>query len=361
MLFGIMLSMSTSSGVDDMSASLGAHLVGSIPADTAEEAFRLAATHMGDHVERLPDGEVGERDYWIRWQYAKIGTSDQLKISEVDSVYVPVKPFRVVEGVTSAAQISFPDLGYAKAAIESFGVFSQLIEEGVVRDDVRFQVGLPTPLSVALFYVEPDSRASFETAYERALLDEISAILDQVPADQLAIQWETVSEFALLEGLMESHIDGDLREAITTRVARLVDVVPEGADVGLHLCYGDSGHKHFCEPKDTGFLTDISRGVIEKSTRPVTWIHMPVPRDRDDQAYFEPLRQLVLPTHTRLYLGLVHHTDGEAGTARRIATARQVVTDFGIATECGLGRRHSATIAGLMQQHANLSQPVSSL
>ncbi|MBT3883248.1 MAG: hypothetical protein HOF70_00590 [Rhodospirillaceae bacterium] len=43
-----------------------AHLVGSAPYDTADESFRAAMEHLGGHLKRLPDGEVGERDTWIR-------------------------------------------------------------------------------------------------------------------------------------------------------------------------------------------------------------------------------------------------------------------------------------------------------
>jgi hypothetical protein len=65
---------------------------------------------------------------------------------------------------------------------------------------------------------------------------------------------------------------------------------------------------------------------------------MPVPRHRDDDAYFAPLRDLDIG-EAKLYLGLVHHTDGVEGARRRLATARKYITGFGIATECGFGRR----------------------
>ena len=134
--------------------------------------------------------------------------------------------------------------------------------------------------------------------------------------------------------------------------------MPVDVQTGLHLCYGDSGHKHFCEPADAGFLARVSAGVLGKTTRPVDWIHMPVPKERDDAEYFAPLAALELPTPTRLYLGLVHHTGGREGTARRIEAAARVVSDFGVATECGLGRRDPQTMAGLMRQHAEVTQAV---
>ena len=335
---------------------MGAHLVGSVPVQTAEETFRLGMRHLGQHLKRMPDGEVGERDTWIRWQFAKIGASEQLEQLDQPSEYVPVPPFSVRKDVKSADEIQFPDLGYANAAIDSYAVFTRLKGDGVIPDSMRFQVGLPTPLSVAVFYVHPDSRALFEDAYARALQDELSRMLESIPAEELAVQWETVGEFSLLEGLMDNHLGGNLLESLTDRVARLVDSVPLPAEVGLHFCYGDSGHKHFCEPADAGFLAAVAAQVLQKAGRSIAWIHMPVPRDRVDAAYFEPLAALRVPDSTALYLGLVHETGGEEGTRRRIATAAEFVPRFGVATECGFGRRDPATIPDLMDQHAAVAE-----
>ena len=84
------------------------------------------------------------------------------------------------------------------------------------------------------------------------------------------------------------------------------------------------------------------------------WIHLPVPRSRNDLAYFEPLGEVVVPDSTELYLGLVHQTGGIEGSRNRIATASQVVPRFGVATECGLGRRSPDDLAALLDQHAEL-------
>jgi methionine synthase II (cobalamin-independent) len=314
--------------------------------------------HLKGYVARLPDGEVGERDTWIRWQYEKIGRSRGLEQSKRESVYVPVRPFQLSADVASADDIVFPDLGYAEAAIASFDVFRQLSDEGVIAQGVRFMVGLPTPLSVALFYVEPDSRILFEQAYGRAIEQELLRMLAHIPPDRLAIQWETVSEFALLEGLMDNHLDGDLPEHITTRLAALCALVPDPAEVGIHLCYGDSGHKHFCEPADTAFLAQIAAGTLAKAARDLAWVHLPVPRDRHDAAYFAPLADLVLPRDTELYLGLIHQTGGAQGTRRRIEAAARIVPDFGVATECGLGRRPLETIPALLRQHTEVAAPL---
>ena len=337
------------------SANRPVHLVGSAPYAAAEEMFRAAAEHLGAHLKRLPDGEVGERDSWIKWQHARIGQSPQFRLVEVDPVYVPVAPYALVEGVTSADDIELPDLGYADAAIESFAVFRRLTGEGVIPPGVRFQVGLPTPLSVASVYVVPPSRALFEQAYGRAMARELDRIVAAVPAEKLAIQWEAAVEFALLEGVMPGHLGDDMLDGITGRLAGCVDLVPAGVEAGLHLCYGDSGHKHFCEPADAGHLAAVATGVSAQAGRAIDWIHLPVPKERDDDAYFAPLAGLALKPGCELYLGLVHATDGIAGTRRRIAAAEKVVPDFGIATECGFGRRPPETIPALLRQHADVA------
>lgn len=79
--------------------------------------------------------------------------------------------------------------------------------------------------------------------------------------------------------------------------------------------------------------------------RDVTYVHVPVPIDRDDEAYFAPLRDLRRPDGTELYLGLVHVADGVEGTRRRMAAARQIVPEFGIASECGISRGRSRDVA----------------
>ena len=70
---------------------------------------------------------------------------------------------------------------------------------------------------------------------------------------------------------------------------------------------------------------DFTNRVVNKIMRPVNLVHMPVPRERSDDAYFAPLQNLRLPPETELCLGLVHYTDGIEGAKKRLATARKYV------------------------------------
>ena len=48
------------------------------------------------------------------------------------------------------------------------------------------------------------------------------------------------------------------------------------------------------------------------------------------------------------FLGLVHLTDGVDGARTSMEVAGKFVSDYGIATECGFGRRDPATIHELL-------------
>ena len=85
---------------------------------------------------------------------------------------------------------------------------------------------------------------------------------------------------------------------------------------------------------------------------------MPVPKDRVDRGYFEPLHQLQIG-QTELILGLVHYNDLE-GTKTRINTAGEFVRSFGVSTECGMGRTPPEQLENILSIHAAVSDPISS-
>jgi hypothetical protein len=115
--------------------------------------------------------------------------------------------------------------------------------------------------------------------------------------------------------------------------------------------------KHFVEPIDLGKAVELANLIIENSSHAVKWIHMPVPANRDDAEYFQPLVSLKRRPGTELYLGLVHATDGVDGTVRRMRAASRFVSDFGIATECGIARARTVKLVRqIMQIHADAAR-----
>ncbi|QZY52734.1 hypothetical protein [Leucobacter tenebrionis] len=345
-----------------MNQPQGAHLVGSINFDDAETTMRTAAEHLGAHLKRIPDGEVGERFHWIAFQPDRLGRTPG--IERVGDTPIPLRmldmrPVRIAEGV-SADELELAPLGYAEAALESWEVFARLKREGAIPGRIRFQVSLPTPLGVVGSFVRAEDRAAFEPVYEAALAAELDRILDAIPHDELAIQWDAALEFAILEG--SSYAGNryewfdDVWAGTSERLARQIDRVPIEVEAGVHLCYGDVAEKHFVEPADTANLVRFANLVVEAAARPLTWLHLPVPIERDDAEYFAALEGLAIPQQTELYLGLVHREDGVEGASRRIAAAQKHVSrPFGVATECGFGRAPEGTTVPLFETHRAVS------
>lgn len=335
-------------------------LVGSYAAPTAEDVFRSVATALGNRVRRIPDGETGDRSQWIRWQVfafrdnPAFALEPRLKGTDYPTDFYGLRP-----GVT-AKDVTFGPLRYAENAKASYDVLARLRRQGVVPSGCRLQVSLPTPYNVLDRHVLPKDRLTVEGAYERRMLAEIDEMVAAIPPGDLAVQWDCAHEITNLEGARKGWFADLAQEEteIIARLARLGNRVPQGVELGYHLCCGDFNHKHLIEPKDTALMVRVANRLSRAIGRSIDWIHMPVPRGRTDDAYYAPLKDLRLRPETRLYLGLVHHTDGLAGTRKRIAAAQKVVGDFGIATECGLGRRAAETLPKLLEIHAEAAAVV---
>ena len=336
----------------------GVHLVGSVPLASAEEVFRTASAILGERLRRIPDGETGARTNWIGWQVAFLANNPYLEMVPPDpNAYAPLPHFKL-RASPSAREIVFDQLGYADAAKASYTVFSQFKQAGTIPAQCRFQVSLPTPLAPVAAFIALEDQAIVGPAYEAGMLNELDKITAAIPHDQLAIQWDVAVEFALLENTTFTSYARS-KEDILERLIRLGNRVPTDVELGYHLCYGDAGHKHFKEPEDTALLVEVANAISAGVKRTINWIHMPVPRNRSDDAYFAPLKGLQLHPETELYLGLVHLTDGVEGTRQRIAAAQRTTAQFGVATECGLGRRPTATIPTLLHIHREVSAPLS--
>jgi hypothetical protein len=335
----------------------GAHLVGSVPLENNTTVFQTACSILGSHLRRLPDGETGDRLNWIGWQFPVMAAMPVFEVVPVPpDRYTVIPELRLREGVTPD-EIIFTNLGYSNAARNSYAEFKRLKEAGTIPAHCRFLVCLPTPLAPVYGFVEPRGQAAVEPAYEKRMKTELDEIVATVPADELAVQWDTAVEFGILEGLFPTGFE-DAEKEVVERLLRYGSYVPAQVEMGYHLCYGDYEHKHFKEPEDTSKLVKVANALAAGLDRPLNWIHLPVPRNRTDEAYYAPLTGLKLKPETELYLGLVHYTDGVEGTRQRIAAAQKAVSNFGVATECGLGRRPAETIPDVMRIHAEVAEPI---
>jgi hypothetical protein len=264
----------------------------------------------------------------------------------VQTVYEIVDPSKPVE---------FPELRYAESAKESYREFKSLKKARKIAADVKFQVSLPTPVAVMSGFIVPESQALVEGPYTQALLKELEEIAASIPHHELAVQWDVCHEVLFMEGWqLETFVDRS-KEGLLRRIVDVGNAVPNTIDLGYHLCYGDPGHKHLLEPNSLGLCVELANAIVERSRRSIQWFHMPVPRGRADEAYFEPLKKLRLPPTTELYLGLVHLTDGASGARARIEAAQRYRSDFGVACECGFGRRAPDTVLPLLDLHREVA------
>jgi len=338
------------------------HLVGSVPLKNAREVFETVCAALGPKLKRVPDGETGERSDWITWLEPVFAGNPALEKSDelfrIHATGTARIRYRLKPG-KSVNDVHFGNLFYADVAKRSYADFAALKREGKIAPDLKFQIDLVPAHSVIWLFLQDDLHQPLDPVFNAALKREIDKIAETLPHDQIAIQFDVASAvFARLQR-GEPNAYGNNRAQMLARFSRiltdLAEHVPADIQLLFHFCYGDSNHKHVVEPVDMRDMVDVANRLSTDIGRAIQLVHMPVPRDRSDDAYFAPLSELRLKRGTELSLGLVHFTDGVAGTRKRLSTAELHVRDFSIATECGFGRRDPKTIPELLRIHAEIA------
>jgi len=210
--------------------------------------------------------------------------------------------FRTVSSICGETVSRIPDgRPDAGAAVESYKIFKRLRdEEEAVLPGTRFQVSLVSG----------------------GAPDDLETILGAIAHEDLAIQWDLPIE----------NVNPRALAVLSRRV-------PHGVPFGYRLrCRGVG---------DMGPLVTVANAIAEHSTAPPAWVSLPVPRGRDDDAFYSPLDDLRLAPETHPYLGLVHE-DGLAATQARIAPAKRHLRRFGVAAGCGMGEVPRATVLKLL-------------
>jgi hypothetical protein len=345
---------------------VGAHLVGSVPLADADEVFRTSSDVLADRLERIPDGETGDRHEWIHFQMPIIAATPgiaAIEFSVPDDIELPPDAPRtrtaygLAEGVDPAS-LTFGNLRYADEAIASYERFRALKDEGVIPPHIRFQVSLPTALAVMLWIVEED-RPAIEPAYQDALLREVARMAEAIPHDQLAIQFDLCVEVFMVEGypMIEPWFD-DVWAGVLDRVAAHAAAVPDDVQLGFHLCYGDYKGERQVEVTDASNLVRLANEVVARVAHPVAFIQMPVPREADVEAWAPPLADLRLGDETHLYLGIVHPAGGLEEARELVELCGRYVDRFGVATECGIGRQAPDAVRPILEIHRQVAGAV---
>ncbi|PYI04304.1 hypothetical protein BO78DRAFT_431367 [Aspergillus sclerotiicarbonarius CBS 121057] len=334
----------------------GVLLVGSIPLPSNDDVFTNIPAALPGRLLSIPDGETGIRNLYTRWQVDRF--PKEVVKPHLGGIEMPANhPGFTLESIKPTQ--------YDTVAFDSYQRFLKFREQGIIPAGVRFQVSIPPPLNCVLGHTRPEFHTQMDPLYEQRMIESVQSLVRGIPAEDLAVQLDLCFDVTALE-YDRGRLTNDyfkpwfspVMEGIVERVQRVSALIPAEVPLGFHLCYGDLGHKHFIEPEDLGLLVELANNIDRQiSPRPLNWLHMPVPKSRDDPAYFEPLKRLDVNKDARLYLGVVHAND-EEGTRRRIKTALSVVPQFGVATECGMGRTPPEDLMSILEISKNVTEPV---
>ena len=339
------------------SAPSGVLLVGSIPLTSTQEVFVKICSALPQRLHAIPDGETGVRYNYIGWQ---------LDCFPRETIHTFLGGVERSEKDPDVYTIdSIQPTRYDDMAISSYDTFIRMRNEGIIPSDVRFQVSLPTPFNSIQGHVRPEFQRQLEPLYEKRFEESLRRIFEAIPAKDLAIQWDLTFDVIAWEydrgGTKDPRFKpyfSPIKWGLLDRISRFCAMIPAEVKLAFHLCYGDLRHKHFVEPIDTTLLVDLANSITHKmgNIHPIEWFHMPVPKSRIDNSYFQPLTGLDL-RGARLYLGLVHAND-EKGTRKRIRTAQRIYAQpFGVATECGMGRTPTDELDSILQICRDVTLP----
>jgi hypothetical protein len=329
-------------------------LVGSVPLAHAEDDIRMASTHLGRSAKMFPDGETGPRSKFISWQEKVFAKVEQLSVTPLGPQSewgkhgeLPPRTIQLRSGAHGEPDI--PRIGYAAEARAAFDKFQTLQKSGALDPTLKFQICLPTPLGVLSAFGDSAFQEFCEPRYRARMMEDLDEISQSLAHSKIVVQWDLPLEIAIWEGHVDTYL-ADPRRDVVLKLCELIEHLPADIEQGLHLCYGDVSHQHWKEP-DLMLMVEFANFVQQNLRRAIDYVHIPIPRSWTHAKQFEALGALKLRPPTRVFLGLVHATDGIKGANRRIEAATTHLSQFGLAAECGLGRRNPADIPSILDLH----------
>jgi hypothetical protein len=306
-----------------------------------------ALNRLAPHLDRLTDGETGDRHLWVTPVMEKLRANPDVEIIRDGdwSDYEHTAAWRVREGHTLN-----PDnlrMHYALAFRNSYPSF-QVLRERYGRPDMRFQVGIVAPIDLAIYgfgeaaFADP----SILDAWTAATTRDIAEIFAEA-GDDVVFQLETVVALVAIAQAEEAA-----QETVANQMAEtMLDTVrrsPAGARFGMHLCLGDFHHTAYGKMRDVRPLVLLANAIAAgwPEGRVLEFVHAPFAAAKEppiaDEAFYEPLRELALPADTRFIAGFLHETlDTDAHRELLARIERLAGREVDVAAACGLGRRDS--------------------
>ncbi|MEA2177388.1 MAG: hypothetical protein QOG77_685 [Solirubrobacteraceae bacterium] len=321
------------------------HLVGAWPGRGPEHAMEQALQRLAPYLDRLSDGETGDRHLWVTPSIERFRANPDVEIDHDGdwSDYEHVAVFRVRPGRTLD-----PDnihLQYALWFENSFPSF-KVLRERFGRPDLRFQVGIPLPTDLAVYTFGEAAFAdpSIGEACTTAAVREIAAI-QASGGDDVVFQLETV---VALVAVAQAPDEAQAGTAMAM-AANFLDVArrsPEGTRFGIHLCLGDFHHRAYGDMRDVRPIVLLANAIAAgwPGGRVLEFVHAPFAAAEKPpiagESFYAPLSELTLPAQTRFIAGFLHETlDTDAHRELLARIERLTGREVDVAAACGLGRR----------------------
>lgn len=348
-----------------------AHLVGSMPFENETSAMSLALDALGNHLHSLPDGEIGEKSP----QYPKGCRSAWTQIimdsmeADTDNWKVKKRAVRNETGVpahyTKASKLSpnkspkeiekylnFKWLDYFK---ESYPIYQKLKKERGL-EHLKFQVGLPTGLGITFVVLGPVNGLRYAQAFNRRMAYEANEIAKIADPNDLIFQIEVPIEVILFH-MLPPVISNIAFGSITGLIKLLNPDIP----IGIHLCLGDLNNESLARINTLKKLVRFSNKLIHQipETHRLEFIHYPLAEGHipptTNPAFYDILRNVKLPEHTRFIAGMVHEKLSVNAQKELITHIDHIIgRKVDIACSCGMGRRTSAAAEELLQMQQEL-------
>ncbi len=335
-----------------------AHLVGSLPGETPEQAMRTALEILGPHLSSLPDGETGERRNWVVSIIEGLRDHPALELAKDGdwSDYDRLPQLRIRKGRSLyGANLDF---GHVPAVRESHPRFEELRIE-LDRPDLVFQQGVPGDFDLAMFALGPAGALRNRRPFTEASLTEIRRV-SEVTGPRTLFQIEVPAELVLLARTPD-RAQPALAKVLARSVCNLARESVPGARFAVHLCLGDMNNKAFGTMRDVTPLVLLSNEIAAHwpSAHELAVVHAPfAAADQpatSDPEFYAPLADLALPDSTRFAAGFAHEAqslEDQRAILRRIEghLGRQVM----VAAACGLGRRSPDAGKAVLRRTAEL-------
>ena len=277
-------------------------LVGSLPAESAEHAFRAGAELFGDMVFSLPDGETGPMGGWVGFERERLirPSADVVVVAETESpTGLPRHAYETpVFGVRAGVErgpLRHAGRGSTRRSRPT-ACSRELRDAGVIPAGLRFQIGLPFPPSAMNAF-----KADFASDYPIAEAG-VSRIWSRASCHGCSTRSRRRTSRSSGTRLRDAGHRGraglDQRRArgsaSPVRSQRLTRLIPEEVLVGYHLCYGTFPEWPMYEARDIGVLVRMANFAVAESGRTVDWLHLAGPRylRSEDRSFFRPLVDL---------------------------------------------------------------------